>query len=121
MANVDVLEEIARLIKLPEDFVTFSGVCSSWRSAASKENFRFRSSLVPWLMLPPKEEGSDLRSFFSLSKGMSRQINLPDANFNKCFSSKGWLMVIYKDWSMYLLHPFSSLRIELPHIKTFHN
>ena len=30
-------------------------------------------------------------------------------------------MVIYKDWSMYLLHPFSSLRIELPHIKTFHN
>ncbi|TXG50393.1 hypothetical protein EZV62_022917 [Acer yangbiense] len=60
MANVDVLEEIARLIKLPEDFVAFSGVCSSWRSAASKENFRFRYSLVPWLMLPPKELGSEV-------------------------------------------------------------
>ncbi|TXG50249.1 hypothetical protein EZV62_022773 [Acer yangbiense] len=104
--------------RIPEDFVVFR----LWRSAASKKNSRFRASnVVPWLMLPPKEKGSDVRSFFSLSKGMSRQINLPDANFNKCFSSKGWLMVIYKDWSMYLLHPFSSLRIELPHIKTFHN
>ncbi|TXG50384.1 hypothetical protein EZV62_022908 [Acer yangbiense] len=52
-------------------------------------------SLVPWLMLPA-EEGSDRRSFFSLSKGtMSRQINLPDAKGNKCYSSKGWLMKFY--------------------------
>ncbi|TXG50461.1 hypothetical protein EZV62_022985 [Acer yangbiense] len=88
--SIDISEEIARRIKLPEDFVAFSGVCSSWRSAASnKKNFRFSSSLVPWLMLPPKEEGNDLRSFFSLSKGMSRQINLPDASGNKCYSSKG--------------------------------
>ncbi|KAK2664019.1 hypothetical protein Ddye_002593 [Dipteronia dyeriana] len=58
LEDIDVLEEIARRIKLPEDFVAFSGVCSSWRSAASKENFRFRSSLVPWLMLPPKQQGT---------------------------------------------------------------
>ncbi|KAK2663759.1 hypothetical protein Ddye_002333 [Dipteronia dyeriana] len=119
--RIDILEEIAKQIKLPEDLVVFSGVCRLWRYAASKKNFRFRANVVPWLMLPPKEKGSDVRSFFSLSKGMSRQINLPDAERNKCFSSKGWLMVIYKDWSMYLLHPFSSLRIELPPIKTFHN
>ncbi|KAK4844022.1 hypothetical protein QYF36_015450 [Acer negundo] len=106
---------LARKIKLPEDSVVFS--------VASKKNSRLRaSSVVPWLMLPPKEKGSDVWSFFSLSKGMSlHQINLPDDNFNKCFSSKGWLMVIYEDLSMYLLHPFSSLRIELPHIKTLHN
>ncbi|TXG50434.1 hypothetical protein EZV62_022958 [Acer yangbiense] len=119
--GIDILEKIAMRIKLSEDFVAFRGVGRLWRSAASKENFRFSSSLVTWLMLPPKEEGSDLRSFFSLSKGMSRQINLPDANGNKCYASKGWLMVINKDWSMFLLHPFSSLRIELPHIKTFRN
>ncbi|KAK2663761.1 hypothetical protein Ddye_002335 [Dipteronia dyeriana] len=86
--RIDILEEIARQIKLPEDFIVFSGVCRLWRSAASKKNFRFRANVVPWLMLPPKEKGSDVRSFFSLSKGMSRQINLPDAERNKCFSSK---------------------------------
>ncbi|KAK4844849.1 hypothetical protein QYF36_025092 [Acer negundo] len=74
--RIDILEEIARQIKLPEDFVVFSGVCRLWRSAASKKNSRLRASVVPWLMLPPKEKGSDVRSFFSLSKGQFYAIDV---------------------------------------------
>ncbi|KAK7856591.1 hypothetical protein CFP56_022661 [Quercus suber] len=41
-----------------------------------------------------EKEGSDLRGFFSLSKGMTRQVSLPQAKGKKCFSSQGWLITI---------------------------
>lgn len=109
-----MLEEIARTIKSPEDFTAFAGVNRLCRSAA-KKNFKFRSSLIPWLMLPPKKGKGDSRSFFNLSNGMSKQINLPEANGNRCYSSKGWLLVIDKALNCFLLHPFSNIRIDLPH------
>lgn len=116
--NLCILEEIARRIESPEDFTAFRSVCSLSRSAAVETNFNSKSSRIPWLMLPATT--GDLRSFFSLSKRMSRQVNLPDTNGNPCYSSNGWLLVIGKTLNCFLLHPFSNTRIDLPHINTFH-
>ncbi|TXG50456.1 hypothetical protein EZV62_022980 [Acer yangbiense] len=132
--NPDILEEIARRITLYEDFLVFGGVCNSWRSAAQKENFRFISRQVPYLMLPhqpTKRRGgggggiedklSELRAFFSLARYTTRYVYLPEAKGKRCLSSKGWLITIAKDLSMTLLHPFTRLQIKLPHIKSLRN
>ncbi|KAL5747443.1 hypothetical protein ACOSP7_024446 [Xanthoceras sorbifolium] len=118
--NLDLLEEIARRIKLYDDFVAFSIVCSLCRSAAVKENFRFMSSHIPLLMLPSKG-CSNSCGFFDLPKGMTRSILLPECDGKKCFSSKGWLITIDLDWNMSLLNPFSRVQIELSHMKMFEN
>lgn len=52
--NTEILDEIARRIKSPEDFVAFSRVCKSSREASEKENMTFTYQPIPWLMLPPK-------------------------------------------------------------------
>ncbi|TXG50257.1 hypothetical protein EZV62_022781 [Acer yangbiense] len=77
MAKVNVngvVEGIGKQLKLSGDSLVLSKdlkLLRLWRSAASKKNSRFRaSSVVPWLMLPPKEKGSDVCSFFSLSKAI---------------------------------------------------
>uniref|UniRef100_A0A7N2LTB8 KIB1-4 beta-propeller domain-containing protein n=1 Tax=Quercus lobata TaxID=97700 RepID=A0A7N2LTB8_QUELO len=57
-----------------------------------------------------EKEGSDLRGFFSLSKGMTHQVLLPQANGKKCFSSQGWLITAGTDLSLNLLHPFTQLQ-----------
>ncbi|KAH7550289.1 hypothetical protein JRO89_XS13G0165700 [Xanthoceras sorbifolium] len=118
--NLDLLEEIARRIKLYDDFVAFSLVCSLFRSAATKENFKFMSSHIPLLMLPSKG-CSNSRGFFDLPEGTTRSILLPECDGKKCFSSKGWLITIDLDWNMSLLNPFSRVQVELPHMKTFEN
>ncbi|KAH7550307.1 hypothetical protein JRO89_XS13G0169000 [Xanthoceras sorbifolium] len=118
--NLDLLEEIARRIKLYDDFVAFSIVCSLCRSAAVKENFRFMSSHIPLLMLPSKG-CSNSCGFFDLPKGMTRSILLPECDGKKCFSSKGWLITIDLDWNMSLLNPFSRVQIELSHMEMFEN
>ncbi|KAL5814146.1 hypothetical protein ACOSQ4_024787 [Xanthoceras sorbifolium] len=118
--NLDLLEEIARRIKLYDDFVAFSLVCSLFRSAAMKENFKFMSSHIPLLMLPSKG-CSNSRGFFDLPEGTTRSILLPECDGKKCFSSKGWLITIDLDWNMSLLNPFSRVQVELPHMKTFEN
>ncbi|KAL5747474.1 hypothetical protein ACOSP7_024474 [Xanthoceras sorbifolium] len=127
MAEVDwsalddiLLVEIGRQIKLYEDFAAFRRVCASWRSAAPKENFRFKCRM-PWLMLPPKQ-CSNLRDFFILPEGMTtRHHVLPEANAKMCYSSKGWLITIAPNLSMDLIHPFSRAQFKLPHVKSFHN
>ncbi|KAL3497857.1 hypothetical protein ACH5RR_040589 [Cinchona calisaya] len=68
----DLLFMIARKIQVVKDFTAFRGVCTSWRGAASKQDFN-----KPWprqfplLMLSEKQESDD-REFISLSKGYWR-------------------------------------------------
>jgi len=71
----DLLVLIARSIASYEDFIAFGGVCKSWRFAFKQSITRICASQIPYLMLAEKE-GSDLRGFFRLSKGMTRQVSL---------------------------------------------
>ncbi|PHT57678.1 hypothetical protein CQW23_00041 [Capsicum baccatum] len=53
----DLIAMIANRVKVLEDFIAFSVVCTSWRTVATKENFdAFNSPQAPLLMLPDKDE-----------------------------------------------------------------
>ncbi|PHT49256.1 hypothetical protein CQW23_13464 [Capsicum baccatum] len=90
----DLLVLIAKRVKVMEDFIFFSSVCTSWRTAASKVNFDHLSPQLPLLMLPDKDD--DYREFYSLSKA-------------------GWLLTqSYDGEEVNLLHAFSRTEIQLP-------
>ncbi|KAK3206674.1 hypothetical protein Dsin_020720 [Dipteronia sinensis] len=119
--NDDVAVEIAKKIKLYEDFTAFRGVCSLWRSAiVIQDHFRFMSTQIPMLLLPATKTSTTC-DFFSLSRNMSRQIELPEIHNKKYFSSKGWLITISKYLRISMLHPFTRCRlhIKLPPIHAF--
>ncbi|KAJ4713311.1 F-box protein [Melia azedarach] len=117
--NHDLLVEIAKRIKLVDDFIAFGGVCKSWRSAADLKNYMFKYNHMPQLLLAPSKESSCQREFYNISKGVSRQVCLPEANDKKILSSKGWLLTIDRNWDISLLHPYKSVQIELPNIRSF--
>ncbi|XP_027084874.1 probable F-box protein At1g44080 isoform X1 [Coffea arabica] len=115
----DLLVSIAIKIQLVEDFMAFRGVCTSWRAAAHVDKFVKSWPKVPLLMLAEKEDSDD-REFYSLSRGrIWRTLSLPEAKGKKCIESRGWLMTIGKSGDVNLLHPFSGVQIELPHLSTF--
>lgn len=118
----ELLEKIARRINMYEDFISFSGVCKAWKSVAVLENFRCKYSQIPWLMFPPRkheERDQDFVScFFSLSKGMSRHVVLPDFDSAKYYPSRGWLIKFDRDLSVSLVHPFSRVQLQLPNAGT---
>ncbi|KAL3374583.1 hypothetical protein AABB24_006188 [Solanum stoloniferum] len=118
----DLLAFIARRLNLIEDYSSFRTVCKSWHSAATKNNFSSDLPRVPWLMLAEEEDntdGSSCRKFFSLYNGMILKKKIPKASRQKCMESMGWLITIGEDeGEVSLLHPFSGVRIELPHQNT---
>ncbi|KAF8412272.1 hypothetical protein HHK36_000233 [Tetracentron sinense] len=112
----DLLGFIAKRLITYEDFVAFSGVCSSWRLVAMNVNFT-RSIGIPWLMLVQKD--SDTRRFFSLSKGLVHERTLTETRDTKCWGSQGWLITIGEFLNINLLNPLTRLQIQLPHQCTF--
>ncbi|KAF7151610.1 hypothetical protein RHSIM_Rhsim02G0223700 [Rhododendron simsii] len=116
----DLLVLTAQRLILLEDFLSFSGVCRSWRSVAINDNFK-GSEQTPWLMLARKDKPDD-RQFISLRKGgVIRTVNLPEARGTRCLESLGWLVTISQDGDMNLLHPFTRVQINLPQItKNYH-
>ncbi|KAL3499367.1 hypothetical protein ACH5RR_038460 [Cinchona calisaya] len=112
----DLLVMIAKRIQLVEDFTAFRGVCTSWRAAASKQNFEKSWPTLPMLMLAEKKDSDD-REFYSLSRGkIWRTLPLPEAKGKKCIETRGWLLTITSSGDMKLLHLFSRVQIELPHL-----
>ncbi|XP_050147593.1 F-box protein At2g26160-like [Malus sylvestris] len=127
----DLIASIAKRLFAFEDFIAFGAVCTSWKSAATKENFTTRRQ-IPLLMLPEKEKEkesttttttatSTVREFYNLKNGKVFQLNMPDLVRGKlCYSSLGWLMTQSdKDSKLDLLHPLNHSRIELPDAETF--
>ncbi|XP_058203098.1 F-box protein SKIP23-like [Rhododendron vialii] len=116
----DLLVLTANKITLFEDFLSFSGVCRSWRSVAINDNFK-GSEQIPWLMLSDKDK-PDERKFVSLRKGgVIRTVNLPEVRGKRCLETLGWLVTIAEDGEINLLHPFTRVQINLPHVTTFKN
>ncbi|KAL3724939.1 hypothetical protein ACJRO7_030016 [Eucalyptus globulus] len=96
------------------DLLAFRAVCRSWRSAAVEER-----SNVPWLMLADKK-GALRREFFCLSCQQVHNKLLPQARARRCFSSRGWVLTVGRDWKLHMLkNPMSRHRhvIELPNLK----
>ncbi|KAK0595136.1 hypothetical protein LWI29_003887 [Acer saccharum] len=116
----DVLVEIAKRIRMCEDYVAFRGVCTCWRSAATKDNFMFRNFPVPLLMRAPRK--GHVLDFLNLTKGIVNQVSLSEPPMGKRFySSKGCLITIDQGLNVNLMHPFSNLQHKFPNMMTLHN
>ncbi|TXG56268.1 hypothetical protein EZV62_017581 [Acer yangbiense] len=108
----DILLEIAKLLPRFEDYAPFSGVCTSWQSAAAC------LYPIPLLMLAPRKD-SHVLDFYHLSDRIVNQVSLSEALTDKrCYSSKGCLITIGHDLNVNLMHPFSNLQHNFPNIKT---
>ncbi|KAI3796274.1 hypothetical protein L1987_38941 [Smallanthus sonchifolius] len=126
----DILHEIAGKMNFYEDFINFLCVCSSWKSSATAtEDLIRQQHLLPsrfaMLMLAESETEEDVeqdcRSFFLLSNGMMRKVKLPEARWQLCLSSHGWLLTTgEEEFSAKLLHPLSRTQIDLPQLYMFH-
>ncbi|XP_055835292.1 F-box/kelch-repeat protein At3g18720-like [Solanum dulcamara] len=94
----------------------FGIVCKSWRSVVTKENFNSNLPRVLWLMLAEEGDDKTCRKFFSVYNGMILKKRIPKASGKRCMESMGWLIMVGKDeGEISLLHPFSSVQIQLPH------
>ncbi|KAJ7961485.1 F-box protein [Quillaja saponaria] len=129
MSNwVDLLPEIllviAKKLISSEDFlasVAFGAVCTSWRSVyiKVKDVIKQLPTQVIWLMLAEERDHTDERGFFSLAKGNTRYLQLPEAKGKFCFSfPQGWLITTGKDLDLDLLHPLSRVQFQLPNLRT---
>ncbi|EXB37361.1 Putative F-box protein [Morus notabilis] len=115
---LDILLSIAKRLSF-EDLVAFGAVCTSWRPAATKENFDYSRQQIPWLMLFSSDV-KPLAKFHSLSSEKTfDQLPHPREVYNQklIYSSSGWIMSIDdspREGAMSLFHPLSQAQIRLP-------
>ncbi|KAI3468731.1 hypothetical protein Pfo_025394 [Paulownia fortunei] len=126
---LELLAAIAKRFTSIHDYISFRGVCSSWRSAATFSNFDRAFPRVPWLMYVAGEEekkgiiGGDVTrvaNFLDLSKNKTYKIiNFPPADGKMYLSWGGWILYISEDFDVNLTHPVWRIKIELPRLDTF--
>ncbi|CAI9096504.1 OLC1v1032666C1 [Oldenlandia corymbosa var. corymbosa] len=92
-----ILVLVAKQIPSVEDFLAFSGDCTSWRAAASINKFDNNSAAsrkVPLVMLADKPDSDD-REFYNRSKGkISMRLSLPEAKSKRWMEAGfGWLLL----------------------------
>ncbi|KAK3415059.1 putative F-box protein At5g55150 [Eucalyptus grandis] len=113
----DLSQELLELCSqnlCPKDLWAFRAVCQSWRSAPLKER-----SNVPWMMLEDHHE-TLWRECFCLSCQRVHRVLMPEAKGKTCFSSRGWVFTLGRDWEVYMLkNPMShhNYIIKLPKLK----
>lgn len=128
----ELLSAIAKRCSPITDYVSFRGVCTSWRSAATFDNFDREPIRVPWLMRVSRQytkEGQDIvdikkvANFFDLSKKKTyKVINVPPAYDTMYLSWSGWLLCVSYDLGdvdAYLTHPVWPIKINLPGLGAF--
>eukprot|EP00268_Persea_americana_P066085 TRINITY_DN8927_c0_g1_i2.p1 TRINITY_DN8927_c0_g1~~TRINITY_DN8927_c0_g1_i2.p1 ORF type:complete len:426 (+),score=50.03 TRINITY_DN8927_c0_g1_i2:89-1279(+) len=113
----DILERISSFCII-HDHIRMQYVCKSWRSILKNTNRE-----LPFLMMLPNddEEDTDARDFFSLSKQKIHTVHLLEIRGKRCCGSfrNGWLMIVDENLDVFLFHPWSKRRIDLPHDSTF--
>ncbi|KAL7123008.1 hypothetical protein ACP275_01G079600 [Erythranthe tilingii] len=129
----ELLAAIAKLCTSIHDYISFRGVCRSFRSAATLENFdREWTGRLPWLMLVSRERKNEEESKAILDSNSTRVADFVDlfekktykiANFppldrSMYLSSKGWILC-FSSADIYLTHPVWRIRIYLPGLETF--
>ncbi|KAM3396645.1 hypothetical protein P3S68_000157 [Capsicum galapagoense] len=113
LAN-DMIAHIAKHVEVIEDFIVFSAVCTSWRTATPKDNFDVLWPQLPLLMLGYAKD-CNYREFYSLSNKKVSRLYVPEAKWRTCFPSKGWLICfLQSELGISLLNPFSHKKIQLP-------
>ncbi|KAF6146097.1 hypothetical protein GIB67_033456 [Kingdonia uniflora] len=74
---------------------------------------------IPGLMMAEKD-GSDIRSFYSLSTKKFINIHLTELRGRRCWGSPyGWLIILGTDLEIHLLNPLTHAQIRLPSQTTF--
>ncbi|KAF7150651.1 hypothetical protein RHSIM_Rhsim02G0224100 [Rhododendron simsii] len=53
--------------------------------------------------------------------GVNRTVNLSEARGKRCLETLGWLVTLAEDCEMNLVHPFTRVQINLPHVTTFND
>ncbi|KAL3534656.1 hypothetical protein ACH5RR_003117 [Cinchona calisaya] len=116
---IELVELIANGLDEPEDFLSLSAVCHSWRLVYLSKRWT-PAHQAPWLMLNEKQEnGVLLRRFFSLSKSKVYKLPLPEAHGCRCWgSSHGWIVTIDRGYKIFLLNPITRVWISLPPCRT---
>ncbi|KAK6158237.1 hypothetical protein DH2020_005551 [Rehmannia glutinosa] len=125
----ELLADIAKRLSSIHDYLCFRGVCSSWRSAATFDNFDNALPRVPWLMYVSgeKEEKNVERvaSFYDLSNNKTYNItaNFPPPHDKKSYvlSCGGWILCVSEDTggAVNLTHLVWRVKIDLPCLDTF--
>ncbi|KAL6132781.1 hypothetical protein ACLB2K_065020 [Fragaria x ananassa] len=98
-------------LELLSNFRRFSLGCTSWLHVA-KDNRRLAKLLArhhqpPMRLIPSDRENTWNVYNMRNNKVLDIQINLPMKRF--CGTSKGWLVLVEKDFSVTLLNPFTEL------------
>lgn len=94
------------------DYLSFCGVCSTWRAAAKQHNPCLD---YPLLMIPDVGDG---RLFVSARGGKQCKMRLPEFGKGYCYVGcfYGWLLigVTHLRHILFLMNPFTGARINLP-------
>ncbi|GFP83387.1 putative F-box protein at5g55150 [Phtheirospermum japonicum] len=115
------------------DYLTFRGVCNSWRSIATFENFDSATPRVPWLMYASSDEKKEgkkkadknnakkFTNLFDLSTNKAHKlINFSPTDRKRYLSCGGWILCVSEgNGEVCLAHPVWRAKIELPGLDTF--
>ncbi|KAG8374961.1 hypothetical protein BUALT_Bualt10G0050100 [Buddleja alternifolia] len=132
---IELSAVIANHVTSIYDYISFRGVCKSWRSAATFDNFDRAFPRLPGLMYVTKEQKEEnwkkenrcLRSYH-----VPNIVNFLDVSMNKTYkisdfpptaerryvSCRGWILSVW-GVDVHLTHPVWRIRIELPTTNTF--
>ncbi|KAM0041631.1 hypothetical protein Hdeb2414_s0011g00368521 [Helianthus debilis subsp. tardiflorus] len=121
----ELLETIAKKLKIHKDYIRFRAVCIGFRDSVPKIPKHLPCQL-PWLMLPRRtnqDPESNLRSFLSISDGKVHLINLPEDsdNHRRCGSSHGWLVMLDETPLISIVNPLTQCKQHLPPLSSFPN
>ncbi|KAK4435351.1 hypothetical protein Salat_0698500 [Sesamum alatum] len=121
---VELLAAVAKRLASIHDYISFRGVCESWRSAATFENFDREFPRFPWLMyVGGEEEGKEIggvTKFLNMPENKTYQIaDFPPAP-GTYLSCSGWILCVSENMvDVNLTHPVWRIKIELPRLDTF--